>query len=117
MGIIEALAENRILAAQDEGLFRNLPGEGKSLNLDDDSSIPEDLRLTFKILKNAGCLPAELELHKQIHNLRELLHTAVDESARTVLRRELNFIQMKKATSGERLPPYRSCPPHTEIKP
>src|SRR5258705_486412 len=66
MGLMETIAENRIRAAQDEGLFRNLPGQGQPLNLEDDSSIPEDLRLSLKILKNAGCLPIEMELHGQI---------------------------------------------------
>jgi len=60
---METISERRIRDAQDEGLFSNLPGQGKPLNLDDDRGIPEDLRLTFKVLKNAGCLPVEMELH------------------------------------------------------
>jgi len=102
MGIFETIAENRILAAQEEGLFNNLPGKGKPLNLDDDHSVPEDLRLTFKILKNAGCLPVEMELNREIYNLRQLLQTAIDETARNELRRQLNYLFLKEAISRKR---------------
>ena len=54
MDFMKRIAEDRIRAAQDEGVFDNLPGKGKPLQLDDDSGIPEDMRLAFKILKNAG---------------------------------------------------------------
>jgi len=62
---LHRLVEERIQKAQEDGLFDNLPGKGKPLNLDDDSSIPEDLRLTFKVLKNAHCLPIEMELQRR----------------------------------------------------
>ena len=54
MEYLHRLVEERIQKAQEDGLFDNLPGKGKPLNLDDDSSIPEDLRLTFKVVKRAG---------------------------------------------------------------
>jgi len=102
MGLMETIAENRIRAAQDEGLFSNLPGEGKPLRLDDDRSVPDDLRLTFKILKNAGCLPIEMELNREIYNLRQLLKAAIDETARKEMRRELNYLLLKEAISRKR---------------
>jgi len=102
MGIMETIAENRIRAAQDEGFFNNLPGRGKPLSLDDDSGVPEDLRLSFKILKNAGCLPIEVELNRQVYNLRQMLGTTIDETTRKELRRELNFLLMKEAISRQR---------------
>jgi len=88
---LHRLVEDRIQKAQDEGVFDNLPGKGKPLNLDDDSTIPEDLRLTFKVLKNAHCLPIEMELRKEIFNLRQLLNAAIDPETRRELRRELNL--------------------------
>jgi hypothetical protein len=102
MGLMETIAENRIRAAMDEGFFDNLPGKGKPLRLDDDSSVPEDLRLSFKILKNAGCLPIEMELNKQIYNLRQMLTAAIDETTRKELRRELSFLLMKEAISRQK---------------
>ena len=102
MGLMETIAENRIRAALEEGFFDNLPGKGKPLNLDDDHGVPEDLRLTFKILKNAGCLPIEMELNREIYNLRQLLKTAIDETSRKELRRELNYLILKEAISRNR---------------
>ena len=59
--------------------------------LDDDSGIPEDLRLTFKILKNSNCLPIEMELRKEIFSLRQLFGAAIDPKTRRELRRDLNL--------------------------
>jgi hypothetical protein len=97
MDWMERIAEERIRAAQEEGLFDNLPGRYQPLNLEDESGIPEDMRLAFKILKNAGCLPIEMELRKEIYNLRQLLNAAIDEETRKELRRELNFLMLKAA--------------------
>jgi hypothetical protein len=94
MGFLDLVVEERIKAAQQEGAFDNLPGKGKPLNLDDDSSIPEDLRLTFKVLKNSNCLPIEMELRKEYFSLQKLLNAAIDESTRRELRRELKMIAL-----------------------
>ena len=89
---LHRLVEGRIQKAQEEGVFDNLPGKGKPLHLDEDASIPEDLRLTFKVLKNAHCLPIEMELRKEIFSLRQLLNAAIDPEDRKRLRRELNLL-------------------------
>src|SRR6185436_8142018 len=91
-GFLDLVVEERIKAAQQEGAFDNLPGKGKPLNLDDDASVPVDLRLTFKVLKNANWLPPDMELRKEYFNLRKLLNAAIDEPTRRELRRELNLI-------------------------
>jgi len=92
MDYLHRLVEERIQQAQEEGAFDNLPGKGRPLALDDDSCIPEDLRLTFKILKNSNCLPIEMEMRKEIFNVRQLLHAAIDPETRRELRRELNLL-------------------------
>ncbi|MBF0203242.1 MAG: DUF1992 domain-containing protein [Desulfamplus sp.] len=70
----ETLVEERILKAQKNGELDNLPGKGKPLNLDD-MSIPEDFRTAYRILKNSGFVPPEVEIRKQIKQLETLLHT------------------------------------------
>ena len=92
MEFFSLIVEERIQEAQKEGVFDNLPGKGKPLKLDDDSSIPEDLRLTFKVLKNSNCLPIEMQMRKEIFSLRQLLNTVIDTEARRELRRELNLL-------------------------
>src|SRR5262245_35865227 len=105
MDCLKKIAEDRIRAAQDEGVFDNLPGKGKPLDLDDESGIPEDMRLTFKILKNAGCLPIEMELRKEIYNIRQLLNAAIDEETRRELRRELSVLILKEAIACKKSGP------------
>lgn len=89
------IAEERIKKAQEEGAFDNLPGKGKPLKLDDDSSVPEDLRLSFKVLKNANCLPLEMELRKEIFSIHQLIQSALDPDTRHELRRELNRLTLR----------------------
>src|SRR5262249_8617818 len=95
MGFLDRIVEERIQRAQEDGVFDNLPGKGKPLKLEDGSFVPEDLRLTYKILKNSNCLPVEMELRKQIFNLRQLLNAAIDGETRRELRRELNLLVLK----------------------
>jgi hypothetical protein len=92
MEFFSRIVEERIRAAQEEGVFDDLPGKGQPLKLDDDAGVPEDMRLTYKVLKNSHCLPVEMELRKQIFNLRQLLNAAIDEESRRELRRELNML-------------------------
>jgi hypothetical protein len=53
--------------------------------------VPDDLRLTFKILKNADCLPPELDLRRDIIRLRDLLSTVHDSERRRALVGEVNM--------------------------
>jgi len=94
MGLFDRLVEERIREAQADGVFDNLPGKGRPLNLDDDNGVPEGLRLAYKVLKNSNCLPIEMELRKEFFNLRNLLNAAIDEPTRRELRRELNMIAL-----------------------
>lgn len=90
MDIVAVIAEGKIREAMEKGEFQNLAGAGKPLNLDDMSGIPEDLRVPYKILKNAGILPPEMELEKEIVSLRRLLNCCFDDQERDTLTRKLN---------------------------
>jgi hypothetical protein len=91
----EKLAEERIRQAQVEGAFDNLSGKGKPLRLEDDSLVPRDLRVAYKILKDAHYLPPEVELHKEILSLKDLLGTIEDEGDRLRKVREINLLITK----------------------
>ena len=95
MDFFERIAENRILEAIEAGLFDDLQGKGKPLNLADDSHIPAELKMAYKILKNADCLPPELELRKEIVTLQELVASMEDEAEKLLQMRRLNFLMMK----------------------
>ena len=92
------IAERKIQEAIRNGELDNLPGKGKPLELEDDSGIPEDLRLAYKILKNADCLPPEVELKKEIVRLRDLLEGIEDVDEKYRLMKKLNFQIMKLNT-------------------
>ncbi len=91
----EIIAEERIRAAIERGEFDNLPGAGQPLRLDDDAMVPPELRMAYKILRNAGCLPPELELRKEIITLRDLVRAATDDGGRQAAIRDLNRALLK----------------------
>lgn len=94
MSIMPWLAEQRILEAMRGGEFDNLPGSGKPLELEDLSGVPEELRMSFKILKNAGVLPEELAVQQECVRLEEMLSVCMDEE-REVLKSQLTAKQLK----------------------
>lgn len=91
VGFIERLAEQRILEAQRNGEFDDLAGKGKPLPLEELSTVPEDLRMAYHVLKNANVLPPEAELLKDIHILEDLLKHVEDESERKSLAKSLRW--------------------------
>lgn len=96
--IFEKIAEQRIQEAMERGEFDNLPGAGKPLVLEDDSHLPADLRIAYKILKNADCLPPELELRKEIRTTEELLLGIQDTQEKYRQMKKLNYLIMKLNT-------------------
>lgn len=91
----DKLIEERIRMAQLRGEFDKLHGSGKPLNLSDDANIPEDLRLAYKILKNADMIPPEIELKKEILRTEDLLQGMSDEAEKYHTIKKLNFLIMK----------------------
>ena len=91
----EKIVEERILKAQKMGEFENLPGAGKPLVFEDNRFISEELRLAYKILKNADCLPVEIELKKEIKQTQDLLAGMQETSKKYRTLRKLNFLIMK----------------------
>ncbi len=91
----DKLVEERIRRAQLRGDFEKLSGSGKPLNLSDDANIPEDLRLAYKILKNADMIPPEIELKKEILRTEDLLRGMSDEAEKYHTIKKLNFLIMK----------------------
>ncbi|AIU74484.1 hypothetical protein CD201_18390 [Hafnia alvei] len=88
MFLIDEWAERHISSALKRGELENLSGEGKPLQLDDDSHVPADLRAGYRLLKNAGCLPPEIEQRKEAATLASLL--------RGLSREHPDFIELNK---------------------
>jgi hypothetical protein len=98
------LVERKIQEAMERGEFDNLPGQGKPLLLEEDSHIPEELRVAYKILKNADCLPPELEAKKEIRQMEDLLANIPDEKERYKLIKKINYMIMRLNMMGKRSP-------------
>jgi hypothetical protein len=99
MLILESLAEQKIREAIERGELDNLPGQGQPLDLNDDPLIPEDLRLAYRILKNAGFVPPELEAQREIHDLEQLIRGLGPGAERSKATRRLELLQMRLAES------------------
>jgi Domain of unknown function (DUF1992) len=84
---IALLAESKIRAAMAEGKFDGLPGRGRPLPDDGLARVPPELRMGFKLLRNAGCLPPELEARKEAARLGALIATTADAAERRRLSR------------------------------
>ncbi|MGD9182828.1 MAG: DUF1992 domain-containing protein [Desulfobacterales bacterium] len=92
------IVEERIRRAQKKGEFENLEGAGEPLNLAEDQAVAEELRLAYKILKNADCLPPEIEIKKEIQQTEELLAGLTDTTEKYHTLKKLNFLIMKLNT-------------------
>ncbi len=91
----EKIIEERIQVAYRRGDFDDLPGAGCPLTFEDDRHIPEDLRMAYKILKNADCIPPEIQLKKDISQTRDLLVDMPDTRHKYRLMKKLNVMIMK----------------------
>ena len=87
---LEKLIDEQIKNAIAEGLFDNLKGAGKPLNLDDYFAAPEDLRAGYTLLKNNDFVPEEIELLKEIRILREKIKNCGEEDEKKILNKKLN---------------------------
>ena len=95
MWLIDTLAEARIQEAVEAGQFDDLAGAGRPQCLDDDVMVPEALRSGYRLLKNAGYLPPELQLRRDITEVEALLAQAVDATERAHLSRRLRYLMMQ----------------------
>ena len=84
MLLLDLLAEKRISDAIAEGVFDGLPGAGKPVPEEDLSLVPESERAAYRILKNAGLIPQEIELHKEAVNVALRLATMPNGLPRSV---------------------------------
>ena len=105
---LQRIAEQRILEAQRAGAFDDLPGKGKPLELEDLSWVPDDLRVAYKVLKNARVLPPEAELLKDIHILEDLLKHVEDDGERKALAKSIQWKMIHLDSLKRRSAPHRS---------
>ena len=105
--ILDAISEERIARALEAGEFDDLPGAGEPLELDDDSLVPGELRAAYRILKNAGYVPPEVEALNEAAGLERLIRSLGegDTRARAVARLNLICARLGEGRRGARIAP------------
>jgi hypothetical protein len=88
--MFQIVSEDRIKKAYKDGEFENLPGLGKPMQLEDLSGIPEELRMAYKLLKNAGYTQEESHLRQELITIEDLIKKTDDSSEKENLQRRLN---------------------------
>ena len=96
--IVEAL----IKEAQERGEFDNLPGRGKPIDLTGYFEMPEDIRVAQSVLKNAGMTSLEVELLKEIAEMRQLLALTVEEKKKQQIEKQIQEKQVEFSLMMER---------------
>lgn len=81
--------------AEKSGEAKKLPGYGKPLNLDEDKHVPSKYRMAYRVLKNAGYMPPEVEMIKRIGKLKAEIEIESNNLKRSALQTDLNEAQQK----------------------
>ena len=84
-------------------LVVGLPGEGRPLQLEDDPLVPAELRVAYRILKNAGYVPDEVRLFAEIRSVEQLLMQARVEEESVAATARLRLL-LERMGSGRALP-------------
>lgn len=93
---LQIIAERKI-----EEFFRKDGGpdlshwRGKPLPVEDMSNVPQDLRMAYKVLKNAGYVPEEVALHREIVRTEDLLVHCRDEQVKLKQLRKLALLKCR----------------------
>ena len=104
MGYTDDIVSQWMKRTEAEGGLKSHPGFGKPMDFDDGFlETPEDLRLGYKILKNAGYVPAEVEMMQQVASLRLQADQAPNADERARVLEQVNFLQLKIALALEAL--------------
>ena len=95
MNVLHQIAEQRIAEAMQERDLNSPKWQNRPLPLNDDHFVPDDLKMAYKILKNSGYLPPEIEDRKEVQRLEELIAATEDAHERLRQMKKLNLLLIK----------------------
>jgi hypothetical protein len=94
----------KLAESEASGELRHARSWGRPLDLGDGyDETPAELRMGMKILKDAGVVPAEVELMREIEALRVALDGAPDDAASRAGRQRLSEMQQQLSLRLEKL--------------
>ena len=96
--IVEAI----IKEAMERGEFDNLPGKGKPIDLTEYFETPEEVRLANSVLKNAGMTSHEVDLLKEIADLKQILTALLDKKKKQEIEKQIQQKQVEFSLLMER---------------
>ena len=96
--ILEAILKE----ALERGEFDNLPGKGKPVDLTEYFETPEEVRLANSVLKNAGMTSREVDLLKEIADLKQILAALLDEKKKQEIEKQIQQKQVEFSLMMER---------------
>ena len=97
MNAFEQIAERRIRDAIERGDLAQLQGHGARVPVERDNFVAPELRMAHRILANAGWVPEEVRVRRELAELRAQLAKSPPEDRCQVVRR-LNLLLVKLET-------------------
>ena len=85
----ERIVEAMIREAMERGESDNLPGKGKPIDLSEYFETPEEVRLANSVLKSAGMTSREVDLLREIAELKQMLAALLDEKKKQEIERQI----------------------------
>ncbi|WP_226621321.1 DUF1992 domain-containing protein [Alloyangia pacifica] len=102
MSWLSRLTERRILKSLAEGKLRGLEGEGHPLpDRSGEAHLDPGEAMGFRIMAEAGALPEEITLKKQVAAQQQVLAGLTDPEARKAAMARLAELQMKQSMAEE----------------
>jgi hypothetical protein len=96
--------EDKIQEAMARGEFDNLPGAGKPIDLNDDIFVPNEMKMAYRVLKNADMVPQEVTLMNEISVLNQKLQSEnLSEEQSQEIKKQIAFKQSVLNMNIERM--------------
>ena len=100
--MFDRIVESIIKDAMERGEFDNLSGQGKPIDLTEYFETPEEVRLVNSVLKNAGMTSREVDLLKEIAELKQVQAAVLDEQKKQQIQQQIQQKQVEFSLLMER---------------
>ena len=104
MWLLDEIAERRIGEAVARGELDGVGPRGR-IELDDDALVPEEMRVALRVLRNAGFLPEDVSLRREIADVEAVLAT-LPRGERDRAGRRLALLRTRLAARGREMAPH-----------
>ena len=103
MLLIDELAEARIADAMRAGQFTDLAGKGERIVIEEVGFVPEELRVAYRLLKNAGYFPKEISVLNEISEVEQLVVSLGEGEQKSSAVKRLNLLRAQLGERSENL--------------